>query len=237
MKSINNYQKFVPIALVGILVILFQNCSQVKFHESAVSTNLAKQVPLGVESCPEFISNGDFENIGVDVSGKNYLGLYNAIPLSTLTFPNWDLYSSIPFWSTTNSLSGGNFIEVQAGTTNKPFSGEKFVELDRRSNLDGLGGIFQQINLSRGDYFLSYYYIARPGDPEKSDLTVFLDDHVVSTQAVGKTDSNWKKKLIPLRIASDGLYTLTFKARGNETGTGPHIDNISLKLDCSRTTK
>lgn len=234
MKSFNKFQKLFLVAIVGIGMISFQNCSQAKFSDAAASMNLVKN---GVISCPELILNGDFENVREDLSGEKFLGLHNNILLSSLAFPQWDLYSSIPSWAPSELQGPGGYIEVQAGTTNKAYSGEKYVELDRYPQPDGRGGIFQRLRLTSGDYLLSYHYIARPGDPNSAVLTLFLDYNIVSTQSVEPVDSEWKEKLVPLHIASDGLYRLGIKAQGVSNGTGPQLDKISLKQDCNNTAK
>ena len=209
------------------ITISFQNCAKAQFGETkdgvALSIDPKKENTLVCQQ--EFFLNGDFED------SDDSVGTVNSIVLKDLVSPKWDLYTHIPKWEPLNWSSSG-YIEIQSETTHAAASGKRFIELDRYATSGTDGSIAQKIQLSEGDYKLTYSYRSRPSDSASSLLKISWDENLIQSENVLPADNSWQSKSVSLISVASGTHVLRFKAEGISNGMGPHLDQVSIRKIC-----
>lgn len=154
------------------------------------------------------VVNGSFE----DLSGTG------------LGSPAWNVYKSIPGWTT---LSGAG-IELQSGNVaGKAFDGKVLVELDSH-NANSNSAMTQALKLKRGLYELSFAYMGRvAGNPDDTNR---IDYAVLGTAlkgTVSKSFGAWEIVTALFRTKGDGV-TLLFAAGGKQDSLGGYLDHVAI---------
>ena len=170
------------------------------------------------------ITNGDFETLDTRT------GLVNNRRLNNLVPSRWDVYESLPGWTT---LSGRG-IEVQAsGVVVTAHSGNHYIELDSHPNKKLTGStnsaMYQDVLLGTGNYELTFYY--RPRTNTLSDNVIDLLLNNVGLLTVDKRTSQqnaWQQYSAQFTVLTKGTQRITFSAGGNANQLGGFLDTISL---------
>lgn len=149
---------------------------------------------------------------------------------------SWDVFSSIPGWST----DSGAGIEVQTTRTGiiTPNSDHHYIELDSHGSSSN-SNIYQDIAFTTGAYQLSFWYSPRVNDGggtntiEYSIGTSSVDDSVlggsVNGPGVGGTSvGTWTQITDTFTVTSDTTLTLSFQAAGEDETLGGFIDDVSI---------
>lgn len=169
------------------------------------------------------VLNGDFEK------ESNIIGLVNKLNLTGLS--SWDIFASLPNWT----LDSGAGIEVQkSGAYSVAKSGKYIIELDSnqtaKSTITDIA-LSQKIKLNTGAYVLSMKYMPRTTTPNDSVVQVMLNDKLLTT-ITSVDNTKWQDISIPVSIAKNDTYKLSFKEVGTPNGLGSLIDDIGLRKDC-----
>ena len=175
------------------------------------------------------VVNGDFET---DFADQGILGDYFSDLAGSTKGGSWDVWESIPGWTT----SEGPGIEIQSNNTLNTIdahSGNHYVELN--SHGGGSAGsnssMFQTLALDKGTYLLSFWYSPRNGNVggNSIDYGIAGATGTVSgpdgTTAVG----SWTEVTLQFMVDSADDYTLFFSATGEDNkNLGGLIDTISV---------
>lgn len=188
--------------------------------------NLLHVISMLVASCLIFastafanlVTNGDFETT------SNLQGKVNSLYLNNLSSGQWDVFTSLPGWTTTT----GYGIEVQH---NAVASGTGlYVELDSHpwsgsSSSTTNSNISQNIaGLTVGQqYTIQFDYYSRTGTPS-SGINVSLGDFSYDVLSTAKS---WTT-ILQTFVYSGSNSNLTFLATGSADQLGGFIDNVSL---------
>jgi hypothetical protein len=177
--------------------------------------------------------NGSFEESYFS-NGTTAQGTWNGIPLDQLNGTEWDVYKSIPGWTT----ASGAGIEIQSNTVVQAQSGSRYVELDSHPGPNSNTTMQQTVaTVAGGSYQLDFYFHARPymnGTSAASSVGGY------STNAIGVSFGN--NSFSVDGSPSDGWVHVSqvFKAIGSSTVLsfgalglaetyGGFIDSVSLK--------
>jgi hypothetical protein len=179
----------------------------------------------GAESVmANLITNGDFETL------DSRVGLVNGRRLNNLTPSRWDVYGSLPGWST---LSGRG-IEVQAtGVVVSAHSGNHYIELDSHPNgsLSGStnSAMYQDVLLGTGQYELSFFYRPRTNSLNDNGISLLLNNiNVLSVDNTSGKQNAWAQFSTQFTVLTQGVQRITFAAGGNANQLGGFLDTISL---------
>lgn len=188
--------------------------------------------------------NGGFDE-KINVAGKFGANLND---LSGSGTSSWDVFTSIPGWT---SLGGSSGIEVQsAGTVPlAPHSPGYYVELDSHGNPgSNNSGMYQTVALSAGRYLLEFHYSPRvsgnPGDTNRIDFGVAanfaaagnrsgpMSGFVSGPSAVTPQISvgTWTLISTVFDIIETKDYDLWFAAGGKDDSLGGFVDSVSLSV-------
>lgn len=183
-----------------------------------------------------FITNGSFEETVFADSSTSTGYIFNT-DLQSYETKNkaWDIFESIPGWSTTY----GNGIELQKNVVTQSQNGQHHIELDSYQKGSSNAVMTQSINsLATGsDYLLEFYYKPRTNQANDNGINVYWYDAAVdfdiSMEEIYAVDSTrseipiWEKQSI-IFTASSSTMDLSFGAFGNQNTLGGLIDNVSL---------
>lgn len=139
---------------------------------------------------------------------------------------NWDVYPSIPGWTST-----GGGIEIQTVNTLglTPHDGDYYVELDSTSN----STMTQSIVLTTGRYLLSFWYSPRIDGPGTNGIAYSIGDLLdsITGPANDPMDDNQVGNWIEVTqefFVTAGTYNLTFTAVQQSDSLGGLIDDVSI---------
>jgi hypothetical protein len=170
------------------------------------------------------ITNGSFEIT------DNRTGASNNRALNSLNPGKWDVYETIPGWTT---LSGRG-IEIQAtGVVVNAQDGVLYVELDSHPN-SKLGGstnssMYQDVMLGVGNYLLTFWYRPRTNTANDNGIQVqFNNQAVYNVSTTTGAQNFWAKQEVLLQSTSAGSQRIAFGATGTANQLGGFIDNVSL---------
>ena len=167
--------------------------------------------------------NGTFDELSSD-----YTGLVNGYALDAIPGSSWDVYASIPGWTTTN----GEGIEIQKSTIVQAQSGDYYVELDSHPGPDSNSSMAQTGYVDAGDYVLSFFYQPRTNNGnDDNGIAVYFDDFLaleVSARTGDWDPAGWHEYTLPFTIDASGIHTLTFAAYGDENTYGGFLDTVSI---------
>ncbi len=135
---------------------------------------------------------------------------------------SWNVYQSINGWS-----SIGSGIEVRNNVAGTAYDGGNFVELDSHSN----SSMMQALSGASGQYFLSFWYSARPGTSAVTNGLSFsldgleLDSVLVNVgNATGAHDWQHYSGIFDF----DGDAVLRFNAIGVNDSYGGSLDKVEF---------
>jgi hypothetical protein len=174
------------------------------------------------------VVNGDFETTSPVVGETNGQRLDS---LATPPHANWDVFDSIPGWTTLS----GNGIEVQTNATLGSIdahSGWHYIELDSHPD-DGFSNSKMGQNLgklSAGKYDLSFYYSPRTGNLGSMGIEfgVFGGASLMDTISTG-TVGVWSQMVRSFFVTdSSADTTVYFKAVGQADTLGGLVDTVSV---------
>ncbi len=176
------------------------------------------------------VVNGSFE----DTSSSNpAFGLVNGNSLGSLAggsgTGSWDVFTSIPGWTTTS----GAGIEVQTNPTLGSINAQEgvhYVELDSHPSANSNSTMQQVINLAAGKYRLDFWYSPRNTDVGSNGIAYSVANLTSSVTGPSATTDVGVWTLITGLFTTDGVLpvTLSFSATGDENTLGGFIDNISI---------
>jgi hypothetical protein len=176
----------------------------------------------GVSSA-NLLQNGDFETL------DDSQGLANNIALNNLANGQWDVYESIPGWSSTYPDTGG--IEVQRNTIVSAHSPDHYVELDSESP-NSNSFMYQAFDVVEEiEYILSFWYQPRTSTPGDNGIQVLLGtpyNDILFADGVRTDTTDWEFFSYNLGTLSEGQYFLGFQATGSENELGGFLDDISI---------
>jgi hypothetical protein len=135
----------------------------------------------------------------------------------------WDVYPSIPGWSTTS----GSGIEVRNNHVGTAYDGHNFVELDSNDN----SSMSQTVTTNAGDtYTLSFAYAPRINVPAESNgIELYFNDELLkSVTGNGYESTTWSLWAFP--VIGKGSDIIRFLAVGNSDSYGGSIDMVSMEL-------
>lgn len=204
------------------------------------STSLAIALSLAALAAPAHavVINGDFEDVSASTPGR---GLANGAFLSNLASgpgASWDVFTSIPGWTTT----AGAGIEVQTNRTIGSInarSGLHYIELDSHPKPNSNSTMAQTLNLASGVYQLDFYYSPRTGDVGSNGIeySVFnaasaslLAGSVTGPNATAGTAVGlWTLVSTLFTVGGgDSPVTLSFAATGKADTLGGFLDDIKV---------
>jgi len=141
-----------------------------------------------------------------------------------LPYQTWDVFQSIPGWTTTN----GAGIEIQNNVAGDPFDGFQFVELDSHSN----SSMEQIIDTVIGQrYTLEFWYSPRPEQKTGTNniLIGWGGSPLGAITENGKNNPNTVWQHYSYDVIGTGVGTsLNFRAIGVSDSFGGYIDNVSV---------
>lgn len=169
--------------------------------------------------------NGDFETV------DGSMGLVNGTDLDDLTSPFWDVYVSIPGWTT----ASGPGIEVQSNTIHVAHSPNRYVELDSHPLPGGPSvshsSMIQSVFLQAGRYELTLWYRPRTNTAGDNGILVSVDAGLLApilVDGVSSDFSDWKRRAFPFHVPIATQATVRFSATGTENRLGGLIDDVAL---------
>jgi hypothetical protein len=185
------------------------------------------------------VQNGSFE------SGPSDKGLVNNAffnQLDTNGKPNWDVWKTIPGWTST-----GSGIEIQSNRTisevNAQGDGLRYVELDSHPNGQPSptnSSMSQTVSLKRAEYLLSFWFSPRAkGNSTDAQLAAsnvidyslgsLVSGSVTGPSAIlGTAVGTWTKITASFIVETAGNYSLRFAANGTQNTYGGLIDNVAI---------
>ena len=179
------------------------------------------------------VINGDFEDVSSSTPGT---GLQNGAALGNLaTGPgaSWDVYSSLPGWTTAT----GRGIEIQTnrtlGSINSHNGGQHYVELDSHGASSN-SSMEQSLTLAAGLYEFSFYFSPRTSNAASNGIDYSIDGDTTITGNItgpgnGTQVGQWTQVVELFSIAADDtLVTMTLAATGNQDSLGGFVDSVSL---------
>lgn len=161
------------------------------------------------------VQNGSFENVTGGVS------TYNG--------GSWQVYTSIPEWTTTS----GNGIEIQTSGTLGSFAaqdGNQYVELDGHPSGASNSTMQQMVSLGAGTYNLSFYYSPRTSTFGTNGIAFSVGPllSAVTGATAGASVGSWTQIVEQFTVGSAGSYALSFSAFGDQDTYGGLIDNVAI---------
>jgi len=185
--------------------------------------------------------NGNFDMLDGTVGNMDgTVGNIYGYALEDLTGTQWDVFNSLPGWTKGDGTAG---IEIQRNTIIDAYSGDYYVELDSHSKDSDVtnSSMYQEVNLSPGDYELSFMYHARTnGDDDDNGIKVslgFTDGSSLDLVSVSGTYNDfgpgWIEVVRTFTVGagpddSSSLYRLMFAAYGDENSVGGFIDSVEI---------
>lgn len=175
------------------------------------------------------VVNGDFE-ISFDGAGQTNGNEFDDLAGSTGS-GSWDVWSTIPGWTTTSGTgieiqtanTGGNGIKVDAQ------SGDHYVELASHGAGNSNSTMSQDITFSAGTYVLSFYYSPRTNTLGQNGIAFGVGD--LSSSVSGPTADlqrgDWTLITEKFTVGNE-TSTLFFSAYGAKDTLGGLIDNVSV---------
>ncbi|MCX6595521.1 MAG: PEP-CTERM sorting domain-containing protein [Acidobacteria bacterium] len=170
------------------------------------------------------MTNGDFETV------DNRLGLVNNRPLNNLVPSRWDVYQTLPGWTT---LSGRG-IEVQAtGVVVAAHSGKHYIELDSHPNSKLSGStnaaMYQDVLLGTGNYEISFYYRPRTNSLNDNVINLLLNNvNILGVNSRTSQQNAWAQFSTQFTVLKQGTQRITFAADGTANQLGGFLDTVSL---------
>jgi hypothetical protein len=199
-----------------------------KLHALGVAFALAFSIPAQAA-----VVNGNFDDISSTTVGK-FGKLQKDLPSGVGVNNTWDVYQTIPGWTTVS----GQGIEIQTKNTVglTPHSGAFYVELDSDpSTTNGVSSntrMQQSLSLNRGRYELSFYYSPRLKAPNASNGIAFdIELGPLLTGSVVAADGEQGKWTLITRsffVKESGSYTLGFEANQLDDKLGGFIDTVAI---------
>lgn len=204
------------------------------------STSLAIALSLAALAAPAHavVFNGGFEDVSSSTPGR---GLSNGAFLANLASgpgPSWDVFTSIPGWTTT----AGAGIEVQTNRTIgsiNAHTGLHYIELDSHPKPNSNSTMAQTLNLSSGVYQLDFYYSPRTGDVGSNGIEYSIFNAASASLLAGSVTGPsttagtavglWTlvSTLFTVR-GGDSPVTLSFAATGKADTLGGFLDDINV---------
>jgi hypothetical protein len=173
------------------------------------------------------VVNGDFESTDTSIGVANGNTLDN---LQSGPGLSWDVFSSIPGWST----GSGPGIEVQTTRSGfiTPNSGDHYVELDSHGAASN-SSMYQDIAFTQGTYQLSFWYSPRVNNGGGTNTVDYSIGSALSGSINGPgADAAfgvWTQIVSDtFTVASDTTLRLSFQASGEDETLGGFIDNVSI---------
>lgn len=170
------------------------------------------------------MTNGDFETV------DNRRGLVNNRALNSLVPSRWDVYQTLPGWTT---LSGRG-IEVQAtGVVVTAHSGKHYIELDSHPNSKLSGStntaMYQDVLLGTGNYEFSFFYRPRTNSLNDNVINLLLNNiNVLSVNSRTSQQNAWAQFSTQFTVLKKGTQRITFAADGTANQLGGFLDTVSL---------
>ena len=169
----------------------------------AIKTLTATALALaafGAQAAPNLVVNGSFE---ADAQAAG----------------TWNIYSNLTGWT------GQNNIELRNNVSGTAQNGVNFVELDTNAN----NSMVQNIAAAAGDYYLSFWYSARPGVAAGSNGVSFSFGSLSGTVLAATAGTNvnvWQQYVAKVHLT--GATQLTFSAVQLSDSLGGSLDNVSV---------
>jgi hypothetical protein len=162
------------------------------------------------------IYNGSFETLG------HLPGIDNGLFLDGLGAGQWDVFASIPGWTTV----WGPGIEIQNGTLVAAHSATHSVELDSNGN----STMQQVVSLGGGDYVFGFWYRPRTNTPGDNAIWATIDGGAVilSADSITAREDFWKFYSVALNGLSAGDHAFAIGAGGIDNSLGGLVDDVSL---------
>ncbi len=173
-----------------------------KMTMTAVALGLLLTAPA---SAATIVTNGSFEDGALALNGSG-----------------WNVFNSVIGW---NTISGSG-IEIQTNPTLGQIDaqeGNRYVELDSNNN----SAMRQVVNLSAGDYLLSFWYAPRVGNPGTDGISFSIANAIGSIATSLNPIDGWTLVTAAFSTAG-GALNLDFAATGKSESLGGLVDNISI---------
>jgi len=142
----------------------------------------------------------------------------------TLPYQTWDVFTSIPGWTTTS----GSGIEIQNNVAGDPYEGFQFVELDSHDN----SSMEQLIDTIIGEHYtLDFWYSPRPEQKTgTNNILIGWGGHSLGAITEnGKDNANTVWQHFSYDVIGEGIGTsLRFRAIGVDDSFGGYLDNVSV---------
>ena len=178
--------------------------------KQVVLSLLLAAAPFVASAAPiSLITNGSFEDVSSDEG------------VQTLTPGTWQIYGSIPGWS-----SGPYGIEVRNNVAGAAYDGKLFIELDTTNNSIALQSI---ATVAGSLYKLTFFYSPRPGvtAATTNNIEVYWNGTLLQLlSGTGGSTHNWQA--FNFSVTGTGSDTLQFKATGEDNSYGGSLDMVSL---------
>ncbi len=172
-----------------------------------------------------FIDNGSFEEIDQRqglIKNKSLVDLFKN--------KGWDIFADLPS-SVGNENSWealkGVGVEVQSnGVVKQSPYGVLVIELDSHGK-NSNSSIHQRIKLCKGEYSLSFVYLARSKKENDNTILISLDDKEISEVNLTQT-GDWVQVHQTFKINKENVYDFSISALGIENTIGGLVDGIFL---------
>ena len=173
-------------------------------------------------------TNGDFE-----ATDGSQVGTANGINQSALGGGNWDVYTSMPGWSSTSTPG----FEIQTtgtvpGVT--AHSGNKYIELESHPNPSGTVNIRQVFDVATtGTYKLSFFYQPRTNDPGDNLINVIFGTTALAVSGPSGTFpfGTWTEVIVSTVLyagVNSGLLEFFASATPPGLTLGGFIDSVNI---------
>lgn len=180
---------------------------------------LAAAAALSLAGAPAVavtVQNGSFESLAGGVMTHNG--------------GSWQVYSSIPGWTTVS----GRGIEVQSNATLGSIDavdGTRYVELDSHPRRGSNSTMQQMVDLVAGTYQLEFYYSPRTNRTNSNGIDYAVGSLLsgsISGPGGGTSVGQWTLVSERFTVVTAGSYALQFGAFGREDTLGGLIDDVSI---------
>lgn len=176
------------------------------------------------------VVNGDFE-VSFDGAGQTNGNQFDDLATGSGS-GSWDVWSSIPGWTTTSgpgieiqtASTGGSGIKVDAQ------SGDHYVELASHGAANSNSTMSQKIEFDAGTYLLSFYYSPRTNKLGENGISFGVGGLTGSVSGPTADLKRGEWTLVTREFTvGDVTSSLFFSADdGGSSSLGGFIDNVSI---------
>jgi len=137
----------------------------------------------------------------------------------------WAVFGGLPGWT----VDSGPGIELQTAATLglTPYDGAYYAELDSHSN----SSISQIVDLSEGQYELSFAYSPRTSDPTTNGVSYGIAGLVfdfITGPSASSSVGSWTDVTLKFNVVTAGSYKMFFDATTNSDSLGGFVDDIKI---------